>query len=211
MGNKLEMDVPEILCELGLKNDAKVMNKAHDEMIEKKKGILNVTAAPPNYIKRTPEQEKAFKEYQRKCLHSSFCDADYRATAKDYLCKVLSKVEPKTGSLEEAYKDALEKYKAAAAEFENCRQELEQRKLEKNTFNRQINLAVIRPFEYAHSGANMLNNPAMFSTPGLHDIGRLCVLYPEQRPMLTDDSVKDPVSHIKYMLAYIETLNEEER
>ena len=187
----LENKAPEILCKMGLRHDAKVMIKAHNEILTRK---ARAVPTKTDHVK-TQEQADREEKNRQKQLRSSFTQKEYRDTARGFLEKVLPKAKAGIEDYDKALKEATEKYKAVSAELAKCKQDLEKCKAERKEYCRELNRAVIEPFIYANSGGNVL-----------HNVGKVENLYPQLSFYVPSHNF-EPIDHIEYMLSFIKSLD----
>lgn len=190
----LEVKAPEILCDMGLKAEAKDMIRAHNEILSAKAGAL--PGARSGLLTR-PEQEARREQYKKEQLKSSFFNASYREKARRFLEKVLPKAKQGIVKYDKAVKDAQDRYNTVAKELEACKQALERSKEERADYCRELYTAVIEPFIYANSGGSAFS--AYFGR-------RISQLYPHLSFYVASPN-KEPIDHIEYMLSYIGTFD----
>ena len=190
----LEVKAPEILCDMGLKAEAKDMIRAHNEILSAKAGAL---PGARSGLLTTPEQEARREQYKKEQLKSSFFNTSYREKARRFLEKVLPKAKQGIVKYDKAVKDAQDRYNTVSRELEQCRKDLEACRQARKDYCRELDTAVIKPFIYANSGGKAFSD---------YYGKRIAPLYPHL-DFYTSSHENEPIDHIEYMLSYIDTLN----
>ena len=190
----LEVKAPEILCDMGLKAEAKDMIRAHNEILSAKARAL---PGARSGLLTTPEQEARREEYKKEQLKSSFFNASYREKARRFLEKVLPKAKQGIVKYDKAVKDAQDRYNTVSRELEQCRKDLEACRQARKDYCRELDTAVIEPFIYANSGGRAFSD--CFGK-------KISQLYPHLSFYVASPK-KEPIDHIEYMLSYIGTFD----